>query len=104
MNDGYMEKIKWDLSTNSNKFLCRFFLHKYKRMDKRNLSIKNTSHIYKNIFKDHGIFQKCTTHLIQNGESTNLWNDSWVNNTPGRMQISGPLPLNEEVKKVSSII
>lgn len=63
----------------------------------------NSFDIYKSILKDQVIFQNCTSHIIHNGETTNIWFDSWINNMPLRKQIVGTLSLCEDEKKVSCI-
>lgn len=49
------------------------------------------------------LYTSCTRLAIKDGRTTNLWYDTWLQNTI-RQQIYGPLPQNEENRTVDSII
>lgn len=76
LNAALMAKLRWDLETQQHKLWAIFFKQKYKKTRTTNLLQKNTSFIFKSIFKDKNIFKNCITHIIKDREKTNHWKDS----------------------------
>lgn len=66
---------------------------------------KKGSHTWKNITKGWEECKKYTHWAIGNGKDISFWNDIWIPNTPNlRTLIQGPLPKDEEGKKVIEYI
>lgn len=65
---------------------------------------KNSSYIYKNIFKDKNFFTCNMAATIRHGIKINLWYDNWIQNKPLHSLLVGPLPKADDTKTVSSIL
>lgn len=50
------------------------------------------------------IYSANSNHIIGDGKGTNLWTNNWIQKSPLRSLLIGPLPHNALNKKVSSII
>lgn len=74
MNVAFMAKLIWDLEMQSYKLWAIFLKQKYKKRKKKDASDpkKNTSYIFRGIYKDQNIFKNCINHIIKIGETTNL--------------------------------
>lgn len=103
MNAAFMAKLRWDLEINKQKPWVIFFSKKYKHLNNPSCN-RNSSFIYKSIFKDKQIFTLNTSCLVRNGNDINLWKDYWINKISLQNQLIGPVSLHEAEKKVSSLI
>lgn len=100
VNATHMAKLKWELATSQKPWTTLF---KIKYSDPNKL-YRTSSLTYKSIFKDKNIFYQNISYLVRNGDGINLWSQPWVNKLLLRAQITGPLPQNENLKRVSNII
>lgn len=72
MNDAFMAKLIWDLETCIQKPWVIPFKQKYGNINCTNYEKKNSSYIYKSIYKDKNIFSNNINYIIKNGKDTKL--------------------------------
>lgn len=103
VNPAFMSKFRWDLHTSKNNPCVKLITHKY------NYPLiptprRNSSYIFRGIFKDINLCDLNTSHIIRNGATTSLWHDKWITNLTLRNLLIDPFPKEEHLKTVASII
>lgn len=87
----------WRLESNENNLSTKILKSKYgTKLTNRHYNISFACKGFQKLLPDYNSY---TRKIIGNGHSVNFWFDTWLD-TPLRMKIEGPLPLNEENRKI----
>lgn len=91
----------WKIQISHQNLLSCIFLSKYgPNFTRRKYS---SSFIHRNIKRLAPTFNLCIRKVISDDKSTNFWYNNWLGKSTIRSQICGPLLLQDEDKKVSSV-
>lgn len=100
-NKAYLLSLFWKFLYSLENHWSKIITNKYgKDFRHRKYGCSYTS---KNLHQNYALFLSCTKFIVGNGMKTKFWLDCWLRQ-PIRNLIQGPLPQNEDLRTLDSII